>query len=956
MLYLVKLAKFGQKFLKNYGKIISLVLLLMALSTPQILRAEDPPMTIPTAPTTTVPGGDSVQAALDKTNADAAAKMAADAGSNVPPTTIAPSAASYLADEGLTQTAVNGVILLLGTVFTYLAQGVGWIILTLIKIILIPILHYDGFATSRIIGLGWSLVRDVVNMFVVVVLLVIAVMTIVGSPKANWEQQIPRLFIYVIAVNFSRTICGLLLDVGNVVMFQFVNAILDVGAGNFAQLLKLNITGTFTDHLNTTIGAAQLLAGAYMQLALLLAVLAVIGIMVLVFLYRIVVLWVLIIMSPAAFFAGGIKDVLGQAGSAYNDWWKKFSSAIILGPLLTFFLWLALAAASSGDIISSENFPTGGASENIPGIVLQQFDMSQLAGLMLGLVLLVVGMQQASHAAGALGPIAAGLVSEGMGMRIVKGAMRMPAQQLGRQLDKRLAPAGSTLTSEIGKGVIGLGQAARSTDIPILGKVFGATVGKGLSIAGSAIQGVGDTQLHDSQHAAEERVKAWSPERLASELALVASGEKPFLLSSGGSQAAAVKKFVTDKGVQDMVADKMIKADKINGPQQFQDLMRTTIAQVEHHEKHIIGDDDKAGQAFNATKSRNVHLIGAMADDRGEMHTAAERQRAHMDNPKFKPGDMGTDAIKSEGIQNIARSLVTGTDKSGNSITMWDDIIAARGGVNNKLRDAAMGTPNRTTFAKDDQSVVQWAPGQRAAVLNSTSVTQQDIQTNITGGALEINSITHADWANDKGPNPGHRGDEIAKSIALSGADFTLPHNQVDKNVLDDFETNIKRVIGDENNNTKEEIVKAIAAKFAQTTALNRGTYDLFIAGRGGNDAAALAEVVKTDPAAIRFVDPNKGRNATEKAFIEDAIEHAVNDTMLDTLVGRMKKMTKDDKNYNNYRDALRKINKTLQSIDQRTEEYTDKKGVKQTRKIDKGGGFDKKRNKVAETVLELES
>lgn len=945
MSYLVKLAKFGQNFLRNYGKIIFPVLLLMALGTPQLLKAEDPVTTIPQGVTHTESIAD-LQASIDATNAAADAGLAADAGSNVPPATNAPSAASYLADEGLTQTAVNGVILLLGTVFTYLAQGVGWIILLLIKIILIPILHYDGFATSRIIGLGWSLVRDVVNMFVVVVLLVIAVMTIVGSPKANWEQQIPRLFIYVVAVNFSRTICGLLLDVGNVVMFQFVNAILDVGAGNFAQLLKLNITGTFTDHLNTTIGSAQLLAGAYMQLALLLAVLAVIGIMVLVFLYRIVVLWVLIIMSPAAFFAGGIKDVLGQAGSAYNDWWKKFSSAIILGPLLTFFLWLALAAASSGDIISSENFPTGGASENIPGIVLQQFDMSQLAGLMLGLVLLVVGMQQASHAAGALGPIAAGLVSEGMGMRIVKGAMRMPAQQFGRQANKRLAPAGSTLTSEIGKGVIGLGQAARSTGIPILGTAFGATIGKGLSIAGSAIQKTGDDQLHESQHNAEERVKAWSPERLASELALVASGERAVLLSSGGSKEAAVKKLVTDKGTQDMVAAQLYKKDKVNGAQQFQDLMRTAIGQVEHHESHIIGDDDKAGQAFNATKSRYVHLIGAMADDKGEMHTAAERMKAHMDNPKFKAGDMSTDAVKNEVVQNNARNIVTGTDAAGNNITMWDEIISGKG-VSNKIREAALATPVRASIAPDDKQAARWVSGGvRIGTLNNRDVTEADIQNNITGGALEINSLTNADFAAAGGPNPGHRGEEIARSIALSGANFTLPHNQLNAGALAEFERNITRVIGDTTNNTKEEIVKAIAAKFALQNAAGVPN-DLFdpANGRGvGDDMAALAEAMKIDQSAIRYVDP-AAHGGVNKEVIEKAIDSAVSVNMINTLLAKMKKLKKTDVEYVNYKAAIDRIDAALISLDT----AGGPSGSKQT------SGFKNKRNRAHEVKIETD-
>ena len=46
--------------------------------------------------------------------------------------------------------------------------GLGKLVLMLIQIIIIPVLNYNSFSSSPIIGLGWSLVRDVMNMFVIV--------------------------------------------------------------------------------------------------------------------------------------------------------------------------------------------------------------------------------------------------------------------------------------------------------------------------------------------------------------------------------------------------------------------------------------------------------------------------------------------------------------------------------------------------------------------------------------------------------------------------------------------------------------------------------------------------------------------------------------------------------------------------------------------------------------------
>jgi hypothetical protein len=983
MKYFGKLAGIGRELVRHYGKILLLLLVVTSISVPGVLFAAGASASVDLTPETvsdmlTIPeastqGGESYAdlnpVTVEAGNDAADAAIVADAGEGGGFTT-----------AGVITAPLNFLITSLAALFNYIAMGVALMILTLIKMILIPILSYDGFATSRIITLGWSLVRDVVNMFVVVVLLVIAVMTIVGSQKANWEQQIPRLFIYVIAVNFSRTICGLLLDVGNVIMFQFVNAILDVGAGNFAQLLKLNISGTFADIGQKALEAPQMLASAYLQLALLLAVLAVIGIMVLVFLYRIVVLWVLIIMSPAAFFLGGIKDVLGQAGSAYNEWWKKFSSAIILGPMLTFFLWLALAAASTGDIISSENFPTGEATETMPGLVLQLFDMSQLSGLFLGLVLLVVGMQQASSAAGSLGGVAASFINEGMGMRIVKGAIRMPAQQLGRQFNKGLSPVkGGTLTGELGKQLIASGQTVRSSRLNTMtGGLLGATYGRALSEGGSVLQGFGDAQLHESQHNADERVKGWSKERLASELALVTSGEGAGLLSTVDAQNSALKRLVTEKSTQDTLEAEMVKKHgATDGAERFQNAMRSAIGTVEHHESHILGDNEKDGQNFNDTKTRFVHLLGEMRDEDGTMVDASTRQRRHMDHAKFDANKMSTAAIRDEGIQNIANTLIGRVKENGDEVSKLDEWKEGKG-ISTKLHDALLQAPNRSR--QTETALAPWVTGaQRDATLNNTNIEETNIRSAITGGALEINSLTANDFAAGGGPNPGHRGEEIASAIAASGNNFGLAHNRLDPAVLTAFNDSIENVI-DDVGRSKQEIIKAISTRFLQT---EDSTYffDPARASAGhteGNETAALANVISNDPTAIRHFAAQVGAHGgVNHERIENVIETAVSTTMINTLKNQLSKFNPRTQaaQIRNTRAALETIGEAMDTIATRVEnarqaaktasdaasrshsaadQAAARVAAEEYARQNRGGNFNAKHIKIREVVREL--
>ena len=136
------------------------------------------------------------------------------------------------------------IALLLAAVIQNVTAALGRLMLKLIEMILV-VLQYNTFSKSHIVDIGWSLVRDVVNMAVVAILMALAVMTIVGSSKANWTQQLPRLFIAVVLVNFSRTICGFLIDISQIVMMTFFNAIIDIAAGNFAQLLALQSFGEF---------------------------------------------------------------------------------------------------------------------------------------------------------------------------------------------------------------------------------------------------------------------------------------------------------------------------------------------------------------------------------------------------------------------------------------------------------------------------------------------------------------------------------------------------------------------------------------------------------------------------------------------------------------------------------------------------------------------------------------
>jgi len=274
---------------------------------------------------------------------------------------------------------------LVGTIFATLLYLVIYALIfvnTLITDLVIRVAQYNNFVNAEPVRLGWPLVRDVCNMFFIVILLVIAFSTIIGYSEFHYKKNLPRLLLFAVLINFSRTLIGLMIDFSQVVMLTFVVGFKDAAFGNFAKafqvpsLLSLSVGdttysagGAGTGMINNA--AAGVGAGLPTTSNIIIALLFGIWIMTIAmtalvilliyFIARIVGLWVLLILSPLAFFVMGIPNKLGGAISGMGQYWKQLSAWLTGGPIVAFFLWLALA------VLQSSNSPfadVGGTGRN----------------------------------------------------------------------------------------------------------------------------------------------------------------------------------------------------------------------------------------------------------------------------------------------------------------------------------------------------------------------------------------------------------------------------------------------------------------------------------------------------------------------------------------------------------------------------------------------------------------
>jgi len=247
-------------------------------------------------------------------------------------------------------------------VYSGFMRLISWVFLTLAKVCIglaifglrffIEIAQYNGYIDAPTVMVGWALVRDVANMFFVVVLLLIAFGTILGLENYQWNKTLIKFILAAVFINFSNLICGLFIDFAHVFTITFVNAIASTAGGNLINMFHVDAILSVvrkTPTADDTSIDLDVLAGSFTAFLFAVMLAGTILAYLVVMVARLVVLWVLIILSPLAF----ILQVIPQTQSYAGEWWKKFGNQVMVAPVMVFFLWLSFATVGSGDIATT---------------------------------------------------------------------------------------------------------------------------------------------------------------------------------------------------------------------------------------------------------------------------------------------------------------------------------------------------------------------------------------------------------------------------------------------------------------------------------------------------------------------------------------------------------------------------------------------------------------------------
>jgi hypothetical protein len=220
---------------------------------------------------------------------------------------------------------------------------------------------YTNPNDNPVIALGWTFARDLVNALFVLLFALMGLFTALGIKEYDVRKMFLPALITIVLINFTPVICGLIVDACNILINFFL-----VGIGGFEEMearcalrydeLVNKMGGGKTTAENIIATIVYTIVSAVLNFFAAFIILVFFAI----FMVRYAAIWLLVILSPLAFFSRILPPIQGFPldKSFYNRWWGWFLQWCFIGIPAMFFLYLAnhfllLAPEAIGKTISS---------------------------------------------------------------------------------------------------------------------------------------------------------------------------------------------------------------------------------------------------------------------------------------------------------------------------------------------------------------------------------------------------------------------------------------------------------------------------------------------------------------------------------------------------------------------------------------------------------------------------
>ena len=214
---------------------------------------------------------------------------------------------------------------------------------------------------------GWGLLRDVANIFFIIALLYIAIKTILGLNVSNNKKLIGIIIIIALLINFSLFFTQVIIDGSNILAKVFYNEIASVkkdpvtgkhvpaepGVGGSKSISVPIVSGFNPQGIVSDQATFNAIGGnvGYIFLCLILISLTLYAaymffVVSILFVGRIVALWISMIFAPLAFVSYTVPFDI--PGFGHKKWWKDLLESAFLAPIFIFFLYIIILFINLG--------------------------------------------------------------------------------------------------------------------------------------------------------------------------------------------------------------------------------------------------------------------------------------------------------------------------------------------------------------------------------------------------------------------------------------------------------------------------------------------------------------------------------------------------------------------------------------------------------------------------------
>jgi len=221
---------------------------------------------------------------------------------------------------------------------------------------------------SSFVSEGWKVIRDISNIFFILALLYIAIKTILNLNVSDNKKLISYIVIVALLINFSMFFTQVVIDSTNILAKVFYNnmsaidkngtsaSVTGEKAISTGLISKFNPQKIISQEVYDKSGGTTLfIFTTLLAICIVLYTAYVFFVVGILFVSRVVMLWILMIFSPIAFASYTLPFDIPGVG--HKEWWGELLKNAFLAPIFVFFLYIIVMFA--GFLSSIVSYPDG---------------------------------------------------------------------------------------------------------------------------------------------------------------------------------------------------------------------------------------------------------------------------------------------------------------------------------------------------------------------------------------------------------------------------------------------------------------------------------------------------------------------------------------------------------------------------------------------------------------------